>query len=117
VEPAANGRTPQDGYRLVQIYRDLGLTLESTSNPVESGILSVWQRMHSGRLKVFTSLPKYLEQRRLYRRDENDQIVKDRDTLQDAVRCLVNGLSQLGTKPQPQTAPMRKDFGSLGWAR
>jgi len=57
-----------------------------------------------------------LEQRRLYRRDENDHIVKDRDTLQDAVRCLVNGLSQLGTKPQPQTA-IRKNVGSLGWAR
>jgi len=30
--------------------------------------------MHSGRLKVFASLSKYLEERRLYQRDERDQI-------------------------------------------
>ena len=47
----------------------------------------VWERMHSGRLKVFPSLTKYLDERRLYRRDERDQIVKERDNLQDAARC------------------------------
>jgi hypothetical protein len=70
-------------------------------NPLEAGILSMWQRMRSGRLKVFASLSKYLEERRLYRRDEKDQIVKQGDDLQDAARCLVNGVSRMRTKPQP----------------
>jgi hypothetical protein len=84
MDATANGRVQVDGFRLIQVYRDLGLHLESRDNPVESGILKVWQRMYSGRLKVFASLAKYLEERRLYRRDERDQIVREGDTLQDA---------------------------------
>ena len=62
-----------------------------------SKIQSVWwQRMHSGRLKVFASLSKYLDERRLDRRDERDQIVKDHDHLQ---RCLVSSVSWMRTKP------------------
>ena len=57
--------------------------------------------MRSGRLKVFASLPKYLEERRLYRRDDKDQLVKERDSLQDAARCLVSGISRMRTKPKP----------------
>jgi hypothetical protein len=38
----------------------LGLDLSAVDNPIESGILNVCQRMHSGRLKVFASLSKYL---------------------------------------------------------
>jgi hypothetical protein len=61
--------------------------LHSVNSPLEAGILTVWERMNSGRLKVFASLTQYLEERRLYRRDERDQIVKDRDNFQDAVRA------------------------------
>jgi hypothetical protein len=40
---------------------------------------------------------KYLAERRLYRRDEKDQIVKQGDDLQDAARCLVNGILRMRT--------------------
>ena len=99
----------------MQVYRNLGLHLESTDNPVESGILNVWQRMHSGRLKVFASLVKYLEERRLYRRDERDQIVREGDTLQDATRCLVSGISRLRTKPKPPSMPTHAVYGERSW--
>jgi hypothetical protein len=116
IDPAANGRNQADGYRLIQMYRNLGLHLESITNPVESGILSVGQRMQSGRLKVFASLSKYLDERRLYRRDERDQIVKERDHLQDAARCLVIGISRMRTKPQPPAPrPPREYLGEHGW--
>jgi hypothetical protein len=49
IDPAANARNQADGQRLVQMYRDLGLDLSAIDNPIESGILNVWQRMHSGR--------------------------------------------------------------------
>src|SRR5215470_584176 len=98
MDPSANGRDQTDGYRLMQKYRDLGLCLEGVTNPVESGILNVYERMSSGRLKVFASLPKYLDERRLYRRDERGQIVPERDQLQDAVRCLVSGHSRMRTQ-------------------
>jgi hypothetical protein len=67
-DPSTVG-TRRTGGALMRIYRDLGLKLESINNPIESGILELGQRMRSGRLKVFALLPKYLEERRLYRRD------------------------------------------------
>ena len=118
IDPEANRRDQADGQRLIQMYRKLGLHLEQINNPVESGILDLWQRMQSGRLKVFASLTKYLEERRLYRRDEQDQIVKDRDNLQDALRCLVSGVSRMRTKPQPASVgPSRAYHGSTSWMR
>jgi hypothetical protein len=95
---AANGRNRSDGARLNQMYRAHGLHLEHIDNSIESGIMEVSQRMQSGRLKVFPSLTKYLGERRLYRRDESGQVVKDRDNLQDATRCLVIGISRMITE-------------------
>ena len=61
MDPSANGRGQSDGGRLMQVYRSLGLQLQSADNTFESGILNLRQRMQSGRLKVFASLSKYLE--------------------------------------------------------
>jgi hypothetical protein len=80
MDPKAHGRNQADGYQLMQRYINLGLLLEAVSNPLESGILEVWQRMQSGSLKVFGSLSRYLQERRLYRKDENDQVVPDHDS-------------------------------------
>ena len=102
IELTANARSPSDGARLVQLYRELGLTLVRVDSPLESGILNVLQRMQSGRLKVFGSLAKYLEERRLYHRNEKGEIAKEHDSLQDAARCLVNNISRFSTKPKPR---------------
>ncbi len=115
IDVTANGRVEADGFELIQLYERLGLHLESTDNPVESGILNVWQRMHSGRLKVFASLSKYLEERRLYRRDEREQVVKEGDHLQDATRCLVSGISHMRTRPQPPSMPTYVSYREEGW--
>ena len=88
-----------------------------TANPTASGALKVCQRMDSGRLKVFPSLTRYLEQRRLYRRDERDQIVHEQDSLQDATRCLVHGISRMGVEPKPDPPHWPSYGGSMGWAR
>jgi hypothetical protein len=106
IDAQANNRSQVDGDRLIQMYWELGLKLQTIDNPLESGVVNLWQRMHSGRLKVFASLVDYLDERRLYRRDEKDQIVKEHDNLQDATRCLVNGICRLCTKPEnPEIIP------------
>jgi len=103
IDPAARGRSQVDGRQLVQMYRDLGLDLAEAQNAVEAGIYEVWQRMSSGRLKVFRSLSNYLEERRLYRRDEKGKIVKEKDHLQDGVRYLVmSGIERAVTMPAPK---------------
>jgi hypothetical protein len=119
VDPCARGRDRTDGYRLIEKYKELGLRLEGCGNPIESGIMGVHERMSSGRLKVCASLSKYLAERRLYRRDERDQIVQERDSLQDAVRCLINNLSRMRTRPvpTPSYSPAGPYFGGQGWMR
>ena|SRR5690348_12912593 len=72
-----------DGERLMQMYRALGLQLQRVDNTLESGILNVRQRMQSGRLKVFASLSKYLEEYRCCRRNDLGQ-VNENHALQDA---------------------------------
>ena len=116
IDTAANGRDQVDGQHLIRAYRKFGLNLKAIDSPVESGILSVSQRMQSGRLKVFSSLQQYLQERRLYRRDERDQIVKKHDNLQDALRCLVNGASRMCNKPaRTSDIPPLEHFGDRGW--
>ena len=112
----ANGRNQVDGSRLIQMYRGLGLALQTIDNPLESGVLNLWERMNSGRLKVFASLTRYLDQRRLYRRDDKDQIVKEHDNLQDATRCLVSGIARLHSKPVTREhIPPRQYTGERSW--
>lgn len=110
IDPASRGRGQRDGEQLFQNYLDLGLNLVPAENGVEAGLFDVWQRLSTGRLKVFRNLQSWLGEYRLYRRDENGKIVKDNDHLMDATRYLVvsgipiarinpDALRQMGRKP------------------
>jgi phage terminase large subunit-like protein len=104
IDPASRGRGQQDGRQLLQMYIDLGLDLEIANNAVEAGLYEVWQRMSSGRLKVFKSLSNWTFEFRLYRRDEKGRIVKANDHAMDATRYLVmSGLERVKTKPADKT--------------
>jgi hypothetical protein len=97
-----------DGYRLMHMFEDLGLDVESAGNLVESGILEVRHRMRTGRLKVFASLRNYREGLRFYCRDEKGQIVTECDQLQNAARCLViSGISRMQTAPRNEPIEYR----------
>jgi hypothetical protein len=86
IDPAARGRSQVDGEQLLQSYIDLGLNLTKADNAVESGIYDTWERMSTGRLKVFKSLQNWLAEYRIYRRDTKGKIVKENDHLMDATR-------------------------------
>lgn len=101
IDPAARGRGQKDGRRLFQDYVDLGLDLEVAFNGVESGILEVWQRMSSGRFKVFESCQNWLFEFRLYRRDEKGKIVKQNDHAMDETRYFImSGISRMKVNPK-----------------
>lgn len=89
IDPAARGRSQEDGRRLIETYQELGLVLTPARNAVEAGIYEVWERLSTGRLKVFRSLQNWRKEARLYRRDERGAIIKKDDHLMDAVRYLV----------------------------
>jgi hypothetical protein len=77
------------------MYRRHGLDITLANNAVESGLYTVWQAMSASKLRVFPNLKNWLNEFRLYRRDEKGRVVKDNDHLMDATRYLmVSGLGR-----------------------
>ncbi len=108
IDPASRSRSQKDGSQLLYDYIDLGLKLSPADNGVESGLYAVWNRMSTGRLKVFRNLGNWLEEFRLYRRDEKGHVVKKLDHLMDAMRYLESRISSMETQnvklPHPENA-------------
>lgn len=91
IDPASRGRQQGDGQRLWAMYTGQDrLNLVFAENAVEAGLQEVWERLSTGRLKVFKSLQAWLSEYRIYRRDEDGKIVKLNDHLMDATRYLIN---------------------------
>lgn len=99
IDTAARGRSQADGKKLFDLYEDEGLKLENAKKAVEAGLLEVYQRLSTGRLKIFTSLNYLLSEYRIYRRDEKGQIVKENDHALDALRYLVMTINEVASLP------------------
>lgn len=106
IDPAARGRSQIDGRRLIEAYRGLGLQLTEANNVVEAGIYECWERLSTGRLKVFRTLQNWQTEYGRYRRDENGKIVKERDHLMDAMRYLV-----MSGRDVAQVQPVKRSVG------
>jgi Terminase RNaseH-like domain len=89
IDPASQGRGQDDGKKLVDQYRRLGLDLTLADNAVEAGLFDVYIRLTTGRLKVFKTCQLLIEELRLYRRNEKGRIVKENDHCCDALRYVV----------------------------
>ena len=89
IDPSARGRSLDDGRQLMVTYGELGLKLEITKTAVEAGLYDVWERLSTGRLKVFRTLQNWQAEYRLYRRDEKGAVVKQFDHLMDDTRYLI----------------------------
>jgi hypothetical protein len=77
-----------DGRNLLSEYSALGLKMALADNAVEAGVLRVYQRMAAGKLKIFRTCTKLLEDLRFYHRDESGRVVKENDHLCDALRYV-----------------------------
>ncbi|MDC7969409.1 terminase large subunit [Xylella fastidiosa subsp. multiplex] len=80
------------GDQLAEQYRQQGLamlpqraTFEDGTNGLEAGVTEMLDRMHTGRLKVFSHLAEWFEECSLYHRD-NGRITKRHDDLLSATR-------------------------------
>lgn len=117
IDPASRGRAQRDGIQLMAEYVDLGLHLEPAKNAVEAGIYMVWERLSTGRLKVFRTLQSWLSEYRIYRRDEKGKIVKENDHLMDDTRyLLMSGIELAITEPlknkrRPGSGSQRSAWG------
>ncbi len=100
IDPASAGANQKDGTRLMDEYRGQGLNLFPADNAVEAGLLACYQRLASGRLKIFRSLRNIITELRIYRRDEHGKVVKENDHLMDAMRYLImTGMVYARTEP------------------
>lgn len=116
IDPAARGRSQIDGQRLLEIYQNLGLKLQPANNAVEAGIYEMWMRLSSGRYRVFRSCQKWIEEFRLYRRDEKGKIIKNNDHAMDESRYFVmSGLECVSLKPAKQVPQSYPSYNSGGW--
>jgi hypothetical protein len=101
IDPAARGRSQIDGQQMFKKYTtDVnsgggGLHLVFANNAVEAGLQAVWERLSTGRLKVFASCRAWLSEYRIYRRDENGKVVKENDHLMDCTRYYENTRDQI----------------------
>ena len=101
IDPASRGRNQIDGETLFSSYTQLGLRLTAADNSREAGILEVWQRLSTGRLKVFKTCQNWIKEYRFYRRDEKGIVVKKADHLMDATRYFVmSGIAAMQLDPQ-----------------
>lgn len=89
IDPSARNRKPDDGEKLMALYQSEGLLLTPAKNAVEAGLFEVWQRMETGRLKIFSTLQAFWTELLTYSRDENGKVIKKNDHLMDAMRYLV----------------------------
>ncbi len=112
IDPAARGRSQDDGKQLMVTYRDLGLSLTASANALEAGIYDVWLRLSTGRIKVFSTLMNWQAEYRLYRRDEKGNIIDDFNHLMDCMRYVIlSGLAIAAPVPfvkdkMPRAAPV-----------
>ena len=115
IDPASRGRSQHDGERLFEKYVKEGLKLAPADNAVEAGIYEVWQRLTTGRLKVFSTCSQWLKEFKLYHRDEKGKIVKKNDHGIDASRyAIFSGITRayvyvdgLRSKVQNKVIPLR----------
>lgn len=104
IDPAAKGRSQKDGEQLLQTYINLGLKVVPADNALEAGILDMFLRLSTGRLKVFASCVNWLMEYRIYRRDKNGRVVRAHNHLMDATRYGVRPTSLQRFTIEPVTA-------------
>lgn len=113
IDTAARGRSQSDGENLFDIYTNQGLAIVNADKAVESGLLEMLELFTQGRLKIFSTCTKLIQELRLYRRDEKGNIVKKNDHLCDAFRYGVftrDKILQTEAEYNARNAPVELDY-------
>lgn len=78
-----------DGEQIINKYKAQGVSMRLPNKSVDAGIQEVMSRLSTGRLKIFSTCQKVLDELRRYRYNDKQQIVKEHDHLMDALRYIV----------------------------
>lgn len=103
IDYAANKGGPAGEDSLRKHYTKHGLKLVNANKSVDGGIWMIWERMVTGKFKVFKTCRHLLQEIPIYRRDDKGKIIKKHDDAIDSVRYALMGLKKHGrTAPIPQ---------------
>lgn len=106
IDPASKAGSALVDYSVLDAYTNpkfnLGLRLKTHEHrkgidgrtSVETGILNIYERLSTGRLKVYRTLSNWLMEFRQYSRDKNHKVIKRNDHLMDATRYLVSNIGK-----------------------
>ncbi|MFZ1008966.1 MAG: hypothetical protein WAN65_19150, partial [Candidatus Sulfotelmatobacter sp.] len=107
---------PASAYHQLQAFPAIGLNLVHADNNVETGIMTVFEKLACGQLRVFSTCQNWFREFRQYHRDAkgSGKIVKVNDHLMDATRYLmVSGIQVMRLRPRPQQPNMQPR--TQGW--
>lgn len=89
----------KDGSKMIDLYKACGLDLELPNKAVAAGLAEMTSRFGDGRLKVFKTCHKFLQQFREYSADEQGRPIKVNDHLIDSARYGVySGLGRAASR-------------------
>lgn len=117
IDPAGLGRSQIDGKQAFELYRKHGLRLIIANNSVEAGIAEMWERMSTGRLKIFRSCKALLSELATYRRNDRGEIIKENDHICDPVRYLCLGIKHAKIPSTNHISTFGKVKGNVGGVR
>jgi phage terminase large subunit-like protein len=96
-------------------------TWQGGGNGVEAGLVEMYSLFEKGKLKVFSHLSDFFEEKMNYHRDENGKIVKVKDDILAAVRyaLMMRRFAiqkiKVGQKKAAPKAPPRRQAGPTSW--
>ena len=115
VDPASRASGQTDGNKLFEMYtRSIergggGLKLQIAANAIDAGIFQVWDRLQTGRLKIFKSCQQLLREYGMYHRTEEGKINKTNDHLLDSLRYLCMADQSIWKTPESDVASRRSN--------
>lgn len=103
--PGAGDAASREGHSndtTLDLYTARGVKLRLADKSLDKGIQAVMSRLSTGKLKVFNTCQKWLDEYRMYAYDEKQRVVKRNDHLMDATRFgVVSGLPIATFERQP----------------
>lgn len=99
-----------DGKQIITKYKTLGVDMRLPQKAVDAGIQEVYSRLESGRLKIFATCTKTLEEIRRYQYDDKGAIRKENDHIMDALRyAIFSGLKHAIPPPTGRSNTITSD--------
>lgn len=91
------GASQTNGDKFLDLYRAQGVIVRLPNKSVDAGIATVLERLSTGRLKIYNTCIRLLDELRTYSYDDKGKIIKEDDHGLDAMRYGLMGLEHART--------------------